>query len=317
MHKKEILVIESLAAFEKLIHHDDHPYDINMMVMPATLENKLKKVDPEKGIQPLRRRFNFVYLMLSGKHDASLGADHRWININDLVIVPENMVYASSCYLGCTGYCVHFKTEFLHPLLDRPIAEQFSFFNPEAEHIINLTPEESLLIQKSFKDLITEFERFSYEKDYLLRNFLYILLLRIREIYRPHVKQIMKSVSRAAKLANTFQHLVEKNFIELHEVQQYADKMHISPKYLADVVKETYGKTPRDVINDMLLLEAKVQLGSTDKSVSEIAFELNFTDQSHFSHFIKQRTGLSPLEFREKFSSEKKEAQPLLETFST
>ena len=51
----------------------------------------------------------------------------------------------------------------------------------------------------------------------------------------------------------------------------------------------------------MLLLEAKVQLGSTDKTVTEIALELNFNDQSHFNHFIKQRTGFSPLELREKF----------------
>lgn len=316
MHRKDILIIDSLASFEKIIHHDDHPYDVNMMVMPSTLEKKIAKVDPEKGIQPLRRRFNLVYLMLGGEHDVYLGADYRWVNINDLVIVPENLVYASPNYRDCTGYCVHFKTEFLQPLLDGQIAEKFPFFNPEAEHIINVTPEESTLLQKSYKDLIAEFERFSYEKDFLLRNFLYILLLRIREIYRPHVKQLKESAGRSARLANTFKHLVEKNFIDIREVQQYADKMHITPKYLSDVVKETFGKTPREIINDMVLLEAKVQLGSTSKSVSEIAFELNFTDQSHFSHFIKQRAGLSPLEFRDRFSSKEKEMELVKEAAS-
>lgn len=50
----------------------------------------------------------------------------------------------------------------------------------------------------------------------------------------------------------------------------------------------------------MILLESKVQLGSTDKSMSEIAFDLHFEDQAHFSHFVKQQTGLSPLALRQK-----------------
>jgi AraC family transcriptional regulator, transcriptional activator of pobA len=48
----------------------------------------------------------------------------------------------------------------------------------------------------------------------------------------------------------------------------------------------------------MLLLEAKVQLRSTDKSISEIAYFLNFDDQPHFTHFIKKRTGFTPQELR-------------------
>ena len=316
MPKKDILIIENLASFEKIINKDDRPYDINMMCMPGTLEDKHKDIDPEKGIQALRRQFNLIYLLLGGVHDVHLGADYRWLQSNDLVIVPENMLYASSDVRNCTGYCIHFKTEFVQPLINGPITEQFPYLNSEAEHIINITDDESKLIQQSFKEIISEYERFSSEKDYLLRNYIYILLLRIREIYRPHLKQIKESTNRAAKLANRFKHLVEKNFIEKHEVQQYAEILHITSKYLTDVVKETFGKTPRDLINDMLLLEAKVQLGSTDKTVTEIALDLNFTDQSHFNHFIKQRTGYSPLEFREKWSSNLVEAKWLTSSSS-
>lgn len=64
MLKKEILIIENLAAFEKLINKDNRSYDINMMVMPGTLQDKHKDVDPEKGIQALRRQFNLIYRLL-------------------------------------------------------------------------------------------------------------------------------------------------------------------------------------------------------------------------------------------------------------
>jgi AraC-like DNA-binding protein len=301
MSKKEILIIKNLAEFEKKINRDTKPYDINMMVMPGTLQDKHKDVDPVDGIPALRRQFNLIYLLLDGVHDVHLGAEYRWLKPNDLVIVPENMVYASSQVRECKGFCIHFKTEFIQPLLNGPLNSQFPCFDMNAEHVINISNEQSELIQHSFKDIIFEYERFSQEKDYLLRNYIHILLLRVKEIYQPLVQKLKENTSRSAQLANKFKHLVEQNFINMHKVQDYADQIHISAKHLSDVVLETFGRTPRDMINDMLLLEAKVQLGSTDKTVTEIALELNFNDQSHFTHFIKQRTGFSPLELREKF----------------
>lgn len=300
MSKKDILIIENLADFEKRINRDNRPYDINMMVMPGTLEDKHKDVDPEKGIQALRRQFNLIYILLEGVHDVYLGADYRWLKPNDLVIVPENIVYASKNVHSCKGYCMHFKTEFIQPLLKNPLAEEFPYLGMEAEHIINVSAEESELIQQSFRDIIKEYERFSPEKDYLLRNFIHILLLRLREIYRPHAKKINESATRSMKIAGEFKRLVEKNFIEKREVNHYASLLHITPKHLSEVVKQHTGKSPRELINDMLLLEAKVLLGSTDLTVTEIAHRLCFSDQSHFGHFIKQHTGCSPVELRKK-----------------
>ena len=134
----------------------------------------------------------------------------------------------------------------------------------------------------------------------MLRNLIHILLLRIREIHRPHAHHNKESASRASELTDRFKHLVEKNFIEHRQVAWYADKLHITPKHLADVVKQTIARTPRQVIADMLMLEAKVLLGSTDLTISQIAQQLYFDDQAHFAHFIKQRSGQSPTELRTK-----------------
>lgn len=300
MDRKEILIIENLADFEKKINRDSRPYDINMMVMPGTLEDKHKNVDPEKGIQALRRQFNLIYLLLDGVHDLYLGADYRWLKPNDLVIVPENMVYASKNVHSCKGYCMHFKTEFIQPLLKKPLAEEFSFLDLAAEHIINVTEDESELIQQSFRDIIKEYERFSPEKDYLLRNYILILLLRVREIYRPHAKKLSESATRSMRISSEFKRLVEKKFIEIREVSKYADMLHITAKHLSEVVKQHTGKSPKEIINEMLLLESKVLLGSTDLSITEIAHRLQFGDQAHFSHFIKQHTGCSPAALRKK-----------------
>ncbi len=300
MSGKDILIIENLADFEKKINRDDRAYDINMMVMPGTLEDKHKDVDPEKGIQALRRKFNLIYILTEGVHDVHLGVDYRWLKPNDLVIVPENVLYASSNVRNCKGYCMHFKTEFIQPLLKNPLAREFPYLDLEAEHIINVTEEEAELVKGSFRDIIKEYEKFSPEKEYLLRNYIHILLLRIREIYRPHAKKINESATRSMKIAAQFKRLVEQHFIEMREVNQYADLLHITPKHLSWVIKEHTGKTPKELINDMLLLEAKVLLGSTDLTVTEIAHRLHFNDQAHFCHFVKQHTGCPPLVLRKK-----------------
>ncbi len=210
------------------------------------------------------------------------------------------MLYASKNIHSCKGYCMHFKTEFIQPLLKKPLTEEFSFLDMDAEHIINVTDEESELIQQSFRDIIKEYERFSPEKDYLLRNYIHILLLRVREIYRPHAKKLSETATRSMRISSEFKRLVEKNFIEIREVGKYADMLHITAKHLSEVVKEHTGKSPKEIINDMLLLESKVLMGSTDLNITEIAHRLQFGDQAHFSHFIKQHTGCSPAALRKK-----------------
>ena len=233
---KEVLLIKDLASFEKIVNKDQSTYHINMMVMPGTLEDKHKDVDPEKGIRALRRQFNLVYLLTSGEHDVLLGAEYRWLKPNDLVIVPENMVYASKYISNCKGFCIHFKIEFIQNLIKESLSTDFPFFQFDTEHIINLKEEDSQIIQHAFKDIIQEYNNFSYEKDYILKNYIHILLLRIREIYRPYVKKVAESGSRSFKLATRFKHLVEKNFITNRIVSKYASELNVSSKYLGDVV---------------------------------------------------------------------------------
>lgn len=295
--KNDILNIVSLEMFERLINLDSKPYDIDMMVMPGTLQDKHKNCD---SIPALRRQFNLIYLLLEGEHDVKLGADHLQLNPNDLVIVPENMLYASDHIKNCKGFCIHFKSDFLKPQLSKPLAEEFPYFHFDAPHIVNLNEAESEIIQSAFRNIIAEYERDSPEKNFLLCNQILILLLRVREIYRKNVQELSKKLTRHEQLANQFKLLVEKHFIEKRTVNDYAELLNITSSHLSDVVSKTFSRPPLQIIHDLLLLEAKVQLRSTDKSVSEIAYYLKFDDQPHFTHFVKKRTGFSPSELRTK-----------------
>jgi len=115
------------------------------MVMPGTLEDKHKNCD---NIPALRRQFNLIYIFLEGEHDVKLGAEHTLLQPNDLVIVPENTIYASDHIKNCKGYCIHFKTEYVQSPLLRSMTDEFLYFHLDAVHIIHLDQDESQLIQR-------------------------------------------------------------------------------------------------------------------------------------------------------------------------
>ena len=78
----------------------------------------------------------------------------------------------------------------------------------------------------------------------------------------------------------------------------YADKMHITPRYLSKIIKQASGRSGPDWIDSFVVLEAKNLLKYTDKPVKEIVWQLNFSTPSVFNKFFKKHTNLTPSEYR-------------------
>jgi AraC-like DNA-binding protein len=76
--------------------------------------------------------------------------------------------------------------------------------------------------------------------------------------------------------------------------------MFISPKYLSLVIKEATGKSAGDWIDQYVIQEAKNQLRFSGKNVQQIAYDLNFSNQSSFGKYFKNLTGMSPTAFQNK-----------------
>jgi AraC-like DNA-binding protein len=84
----------------------------------------------------------------------------------------------------------------------------------------------------------------------------------------------------------------------LPSVAYCADQMHLSSNYFGDLIKKETGNTALDYIQSKLIDEAKGKIFDADKSLNEIAGELGFKYQQHFTRLFKQKTGMSPLEYR-------------------
>lgn len=85
-------------------------------------------------------------------------------------------------------------------------------------------------------------------------------------------------------------------------VQYIAEALSISPSYLSNVLKTLTGKSTQQHIHDKLIEKAKVQLSTTELSVSQIAYALGFEHPQSLSKLFKSKTSQSPLEFRQSFN---------------
>ena len=95
-----------------------------------------------------------------------------------------------------------------------------------------------------------------------------------------------------------FNLLVEANFKSEHSVSFYAEQLCKAPKTLSNLFAIFNQKTPSQIVQDRITVEAKRLLCYTDRSIKHITFELGFEDVAYFSNFFKKQTGISPSDFR-------------------
>jgi len=122
----------------------------------------------------------------------------------------------------------------------------------------------------------------------------------ILNVYMANVEFETRKLSRQEAILREFFTAVYEHYKEHRELAYYADKLFLSPRYLASIVKKTTGKTPSEWITERVMSDAKQLLAYSEKSIKQISQELNFPNQSFFGKYFRHQTGLSPLEYRRK-----------------
>ncbi len=109
-----------------------------------------------------------------------------------------------------------------------------------------------------------------------------------------------ETAHRAIDHYNAFVSLVAEHYRSAHDVAFYADRLCITTRYLSQVTDNVVAKSPKQIIADYLLSEAKTYLGTTRLTIQEIADRLGFSSQALFCKFFKSQEKTSPSEYRNK-----------------
>lgn len=147
-------------------------------------------------------------------------------------------------------------------------------------------------------------ERYASDEKYSLqiRNSLImsLIIIIISAIDSRRSEKQTLVVSRSERLTHDFFDLMLQNYESQRRVSFYADKLCVTPKNLAKVVKGVTGHSVQEWINEVVVIEAKRCLKTSDMSVFQISERLHFTTPPSFVRFFRQHTGFTPLEYRKK-----------------
>ena len=168
---------------------------------------------------------------------------------------------------------------------------------------LTLTPEES----RSMRGMIAQIERetrgpethFSFD---IVSGLIAATIYKVGDIMyhylAEHPEGQNNSHNRAKEYFKQFTHLLGEHFREERSVGFYARQLCITPKYLTTLIKRISGQSVSEWIDNYVILEAKTLLKYSTMSIQEIAYYLNFPNQSFFGSYFKRNTGMSPSQYK-------------------
>lgn len=158
------------------------------------------------------------------------------------------------------------------------------------------------------RDFETSWEIFCsemHQKDILQKDMLQsmlkrMLILSVRILRKSN--NYHKLEKNQSDIIREFNYLVEGHFSKHHDVAFYASKLNKSPKTLSNLFSIVSERPPLNIIHDRIMIHARRQINYTNLSIKEIAYQLGYEDIQTFSRFFKNKEGISPVQYREKFS---------------
>ena len=133
----------------------------------------------------------------------------------------------------------------------------------------------------------------------ILKSLLHIFLVKIQRHGHQENTIHLDNLKPSHQLFVQFRRMVDKEFMRLHTVQEYADGLNVAVRTLNKCVNECSQKSPLAFINDRIILESKRMVRYTSLMIKEIAYKLGYDDPSYFVKFFKRQTGYLPSDFRE------------------
>lgn len=249
---------------------------------------------------PRRTRNVFLLLCVSGQAEVVYNTKKYQLHANmEWTLLPESIIHIQHTTPDFkVWYCVCLPSFFFNEVTMRMSAVFFDFIAEASPYLWSC--DEEMAFQRMWFNLLGH--TWNY-KDNIFRHQIAVNILQSFYMnYYNGVKHLLagrqNGYTAKDKLLGDFHALLLKHYREHRDVAWYAGTLCVSTRYLSQVVLQLGNTTPKKMIDDYLVREIQVQLSSTDATVQEIARYFNFTDQSVMGRLFRQKTGMSPQEYR-------------------
>ena len=163
---------------------------------------------------------------------------------------------------------------------------------------ISIPNEMNEVIQELFFRFTEEYNKQQEGADIILTSYLKILTTQARRIKDSYLSKEDYIIKPQYNLFRQFKIAVEQNYKTKHTVQDYAIYLNTQPRTLNVVTRKYANKSPLEIIQNRIVMEAKRRLYHDTKSIKELCYELGFDDPAYFTRFFKKNTGIGPQVFK-------------------
>ena len=168
-----------------------------------------------------------------------------------------------------------------------------------AEPIVPLAdPGESARLSRLCADLFEEASLAREGHRLATRGLLALIAVEVARLAASRARTGAVTLAPTDATVEALRRLVEDHFRRERYIAFYAERLAMTPDRLNDHVKRAIGVTAGHLIRQRMLTEAKRQLVFTNQAITEISYDLGFSDPSHFARFFRKNTGMTPQGFR-------------------
>jgi AraC family transcriptional regulator, transcriptional activator of pobA len=243
-----------------------------------------------------RHDFFFILLLETGRGSHEIDFTHYEVVDNSIFILRPGQVHQLQLNAVCTGYLMEFNAAFYHPT-DKLSSERLR--KASNKNYCKLEEERFERVNGILSQIFQEYtnREESYEEVIKANLGMFFIELARQSSGRNSMWEATKIYTH--ERLEEFLGLLEKHIGTHKQVTAYTGLMNVSTYQLNEITKASIGKTPSQLINEQIILEAKRYLLATPNQVKDIADDLGYEDVSYFIRFFKRHTGRSPEAFRQ------------------
>lgn len=246
---------------------------------------------------------SLALLCLKGETSLYINGEAYTIRENDLLLCHPNTILEDNAdSMDIEFRCICLSPEYIKQmtLISKRTWDARQFI--EKHPVLHLGSEETAIFCQYYDLLRSKLTGTPYRHqrevtDALLSAFMY----EFHDALDRFGKSFPRNYNSAENLFFGFTELVSSSFPKKRAVAWYADKLHITPKYLSAICKATCGHTASEIINQYVVKDVQMLLRRTDKTIKEVANMLDFPNLSFFGKYVKKHFGCSPREYRENY----------------
>ena len=248
---------------------------------------------------PCRLKAGIFVFCFGGEIEASINLANSKVTRGCFVtLLPGSIIQIHRIGEDLRIYFMGFSSDFIsQPSVSKAIMDIHYVANERP--VVRLKDEGLPILTDYFELLIKTSEYFSRTNlnRGLINHLFSGVYLGINAMYKAQQSNDPVT-SKAEQISKEFTQLVMQNYTAQRSVAWYAKRLGITQAHLSTIIKQTTGKTCVEIITSMVIMDAKAQLKSTNLSVHDIAYSLNFTNMSFFGKYFKRHVGMGPLEYR-------------------